>query len=213
MFPKKTVNFFAKSCKIVGEIFDGKDVNMYADNHQVRIIGGKFKGKLLRVGQLDGLRPTPDRVRETVFTWLGDRCEGARVLDLFAGSGALGCEALSRGAADVTLIEIDKKNSKNLEDATADMDNIMVLNTDAIAFIKQATGVYDLVFLDPPYKADLLEDCLLVLLDRELIDENTLLYVEMNAGNTLAVPGYEVIREETAGQVKYALWKKAQMPF
>lgn len=186
---------------------------MYANDHQVRIIGGKFKGKLLRVGQLDGLRPTPDRVRETVFTWLGDHCEGARVLDLFAGSGALGCEALSRGASDVTLIEIDKKNSKNLQEATSDMDNIMVLNTDAIAFIKQATGVYSLVFLDPPYKADLLEDCLLVLLDRELIDENTLLYVEMNAGNTLSVPGYEVIREETAGQVKYALWRKAQMPF
>ena len=103
--------------------------------HQVRIIGGSLKGKSLPVLDLDGLRPTPDRVRETLFNWIGGKIENSKVLDLFAGSGALGIEALSRGASRVTLIEKSVKNANNLNNITKnfvkDQQRINVINIDA----------------------------------------------------------------------------------
>ncbi len=185
-------------------------MNMHTNEHKVRIIGGKFKGMTLIVGNAEGLRPTPDRIRETVFSWLEGKCQNLRVLDLFTGSGALGIESFSRGASEVVLVELDGSNAQLLSSEISKFGkNIKVVHQDAMNYLKQASGKFDLVFLDPPYCSDLLKDCLNMLKDRNLIDEKSLIYVEMNAGRSLVVTDYEVIREECSGQVKYALWKKS----
>lgn len=187
---------------------------MAARAHEVRIIGGKFKGRVLPVRDLEGLRPTPDRVRETVFSWLEGHVEGARVLDLFAGSGALGMESLSRGAAEVVMVEKDAANAASLKSAVVFAgDAASVMKQDALGYLEGADGKFSLVFLDPPYKSGLLKPALELLIKRNLLTDDALLYVEMNAGDTVSVPGYETVREERAGQVKYALWRKSTLLF
>lgn len=184
--------------------------------NDVRILGGKFKGKLLPVLDIEGLRPTPSRVRETIFSWIGSSLDNAKILDLFAGSGALGFEAYSRGAQEVTLVELDKKNSLNLKEIAKSMNGsncIKVINDDALHFLDNTDTVFDIVFIDPPYKLDIYEDVLTKLLNNNLIKETSLIYVEMRNGSNKIVPGYEIIREENAGQSKYSLWTKSKFLF
>lgn len=183
--------------------------------NDVRILGGKFKGKLLPVLDVEGLRPTPSRVRETIFSWIKDSLGNAKVLDLFAGSGALGLEAYSRGAKDVTLVELDKDNSSNLKEIAKSMsyDEIHVINDDALHFLDNVSSTFNIVFIDPPYKLDIYEKVLEKLLDKNLIDDYSLIYVEMRNGSNKIVPGYEIIREENAGQSKYSLWTKSKLLF
>ncbi|MBO6258305.1 MAG: 16S rRNA (guanine(966)-N(2))-methyltransferase RsmD [Succinivibrio sp.] len=182
---------------------------------EVRIIGGKLKGKLLPVYEAEGLRPTPDRVRETLFSWLDNYLDAANVLDLFAGSGALGFEAYSRGAAKVTLVEINEVNYRSLSKIASSIDNqaITVVNQDANNFLSNTHDVYDIVFLDPPYNSELLKNVLSSLVKNNLVNEQSVIYVEMRDGHNEAVPGYEIIREQSAGQAKYALWKKSSFLF
>ena len=126
--------------------------------HEVRIIGGQWKRSKLPVGDADGLRPTPDRVRETLFNWLGQDLDGWRCLDAFAGSGALGFEAASRGAAEVVLLERERSLARGLEAVKARLGAaaVRVENADAIAWMGRSAGdAYDLVFLDPPFGAGL----------------------------------------------------------
>lgn len=179
--------------------------------HQVRIIGGNLKGKTLPVLDLEGLRPTPDRVRETIFNWIGSKIENAKVLDLFAGSGALGIEALSRGASKVTLIEKSTKNANNLKNITKNItqinQSIDVINIDALEFLHQNKEQFDIVFVDPPYKSNLLKSVLIELLQH--IHEKSLIYVEMMSLNKENIVGYEKIKEDIAGQAKYSIWKKS----
>ncbi len=187
-----------------------------SDKHTVRIIGGKYKGKLLKVRSAEGLRPTPDRVRETVFTWLQNDIEGAQVLDLFAGSGALGFEALSRGAACVTLVELNAENAELLRSQAQSFEDkakVNIIRDDALNYLSACHHSFDIVFLDPPYKANLLKPALELLLKNDLISDSTLLYVEMNSGDNEAIAGYEKIREQVAGQAKYSLWKKSSFLF
>ena len=187
-----------------------------SDKHAVRIIGGKYKGKLLPVRDSDGLRPTPDRVKETVFTWLQNNIKNAYVLDLFAGSGALGFEALSRGATHVTLVELDYHNFKLLcEQANSfdEKEKISIINNDALNYLEKCKEKFDIIFLDPPYKAHLLKPALEILLRNNIISEHTLLYVEMNSGDNESIAGYEKIKEQIAGQAKYSLWKKSSFLF
>lgn len=183
--------------------------------NDVRILGGKFKGKLLPVLDVEGLRPTPSRVRETIFSWIKDSLGNAKVLDLFAGSGALGLEAYSRGAKDVTLVELDKDNSSNLKEIAKSMsyDEIHVINDDALHFLDNVSSTFNIVFIDPPYKLDIYEKVLEKLLDKNLIDDDSLIYVEMRNGSNKIVPCYEIIREENAGQSKYSLWTKSKLLF
>ncbi len=183
--------------------------------NEVRIISGIFKGKKLNVLDLEGLRPTPEKVRETIFSWIGNRIYQARVLDLFAGSGALGLEAVSRGAASVFLIEKDQKNAANLKSqlkSFKDLDATLI-NTDAINFLENSNEVFDIVFIDPPYKLNLISPSLELLLSRNLITQDSLIYVEMRNGSNETVPGYEIIKEEVQGQVKYTLLKKSSFFF
>ena len=160
---------------------------------------------------LEGLRPTPDRIRETIFNLLSDKVQAANVLDLFAGSGALGIEALSRGAKSVTLIEKDYDNYLSLKDTinTLNSKNIQVLNLDALNFLNKTDNKFDLIFLDPPYKSDLLNKAMELINERNLLNKNAVLYVEYSSGNIKSFVGFECFSEQQNGQVKFALYKKS----
>lgn len=126
---------------------------------RVRIVGGSLRSRLIDVPDAIGLRPTPDRVRETLFNWLGQDLSGLACLDLFAGSGALGFEAASRGARDVTMVEQSPKVLAHLRKSltTLKTANVRIVAHDAIKFLESTTEQFDVVFLDPPYRQDWLE--------------------------------------------------------
>jgi len=130
---------------------------------EVRIIGGAWKRSKLPVGLLPGLRPTPDRVRETLFNWLGADLAGWRCLDAFAGSGALGFEAASRGAASVVLLERESRQARSLEESKLRLkaEMLQVVTTDALSWMRRsAPDAFELVFIDPPFGSDLLAPAL-----------------------------------------------------
>ncbi len=184
--------------------------------NETRIIAGLYKGKIIPVLDAEGLRPTPSKVRETIFSWLGDKVNDACVLDLFTGSGALGFEALSRKAKEVVMVELNPNACRSLK-KTADSFNcgnkVLIHNTDALEFINSTTKKFDIIFVDPPYKLNIYEDVLSKILARNLIDDNSLVYVEMRNGSNHAVPGFEIVREQAAGQAKYSIWKKSSLLF
>src|SRR6185369_15108862 len=128
--------------------------NRSAGAGALRIVGGKYRSRLLRVASRPGLRPTPDRVRETLFNWLGQELTGLACLDLFAGSGALGFEAASRGAARVVLVEKDRVALAELERSLAALGaaQVSIVAGDAHAFLKREQALFDVVFLDPPFR-------------------------------------------------------------
>lgn len=145
-------------------------------SQQLRIIGGQWRSRRLRFQPVDGLRPTLDRVRETLFNWLQFDVEGARVLDAFAGSGALGLEALSRGAKDVTFLEKHPKVALQLRDNLKQLgaNNAQVWAGDALQWLQQTPESYDLIFLDPPFGLGLLQPAI----DHLCVQEGSLIYVE-----------------------------------
>ena len=154
---------------------------------EVRIIGGQWKRSKLHVADAPGLRPTPDRVRETLFNWLGQDLTGWRCLDAFAGSGALGFEAASRGADSVVLLERDRRLAARLNDARARLkaEQIRVENTDALTWMARcAADSFELVFLDPPFDAPLIEPSLAAAM--RIVVPQGFVYVE--AGQALAPP-------------------------
>lgn len=183
--------------------------------NEIKIIGGLYKGKLIPLKDAEGLRPTPARVRETIFTWLSGNIENARVLDLFAGSGALGFEALSRGADKVTLVEMNPQTVSTLKSVadTFKTDKVEVVKADALSYLENTSEKFNVIFVDPPYKLDIYEKTLSLILKRNLIDENSVIYVEMRNGSNQIVPGLECIREQTAGQAKYTLMRKSSLLF
>ncbi len=127
---------------------------------QVRIIGGEWRSRVLKFPELPGLRPTPDRVRETLFNWLGRDLTGMRCLDMFAGSGALAFEALSRNAREVVMVEHDARARAALEQSSTMLDcgaRARIGGTDALQFSDSEAGGFDLIFLDPPFSRGLLE--------------------------------------------------------
>jgi 16S rRNA (guanine966-N2)-methyltransferase len=177
---------------------------------ELRIIGGTLRGRKWRFPDAPGLRPTPDRVRETLFNWLAPHIGGMRVLDLFAGSGALGFEALSRGAASAVLVESDRTAAASLR-AVAQrfgLASARVDGGDALAFLRaQPRHGCDLVFLDPPFAAALAEPALAALAGREVLAPGGFCYLEQPAMQ--AVPplpaGWTVHRSGKAGEVGYHL--------
>ena len=178
--------------------------------HQVRIIGGRWRGRGIAVPAASELRPTPDRVRETVFNWLAPRIRGARCLDLFAGSGALGIEALSRGAAEVCLVDSARTATSHLKRTLATLDaNAPVVTGDALELLRTGTlgGNWDVVFVDPPYKLDCQLSVLEILALPGALAANARVYVESaTAIEAKAVlPAWELLRAKTAGQVRYHL--------
>jgi len=175
----------------------------------VRIIAGDWRGRRLPVPARDGLRPTPDRVRETLFNWLQAQIAGADCLDLFAGTGALGFEAASRGARSVMLVESDRDQADQLREQITifQADNINLVCADGIAWLQQTTDEFDIVFLDPPFQGDLLQSGLTILADRAILRPSGLVYVEQSRGEALP-PGWQAVKESHAGRVQARLLKK-----
>jgi 16S rRNA (guanine(966)-N(2))-methyltransferase RsmD len=178
---------------------------------EVRIIGGQWKRSKLPVPDLPGLRPTPDRIRETLFNWLGQTLDGWRVLDAFAGSGALGFEAASRGADSVVMIEREaalvdslRASQKRLQ-ATA----ITLHRANALNWMTACADRFDLVFLDPPFADDLFDRALAAAVP--LVAEGGLIYVE--SPHEIAPPaGFTAWRQGRAGAVHYQLLRREDNP-
>jgi 16S rRNA (guanine966-N2)-methyltransferase len=195
----------------------------------LRIIGGRWRGRKWRFPAAAAIRPTPDRVRETLFNWLGARTQGAHALDLFAGSGALGLEALSRGAAHVTFIEKDAEAARELRARLTEWqaENAQVLRADALDYLARAgaagagaagTGTagarmagasrgFDLVFLDPPFASTFLSEAAALLEERHWLAESAVIYVECAAREPLpSLPAaWRVLKAKRAGEVGYHL--------
>jgi 16S rRNA (guanine966-N2)-methyltransferase len=172
--------------------------------NQVRIIAGKWRSRILRFPESAALRPTPDRVRETLFNWLGQRLDGLACLDLFAGSGALGFEAASRGAARVVMVEASRQGARNLADNARSLDaaEVEIVTGDALAYLERSTETFDVAFVDPPYASDLASRSLEVLPGH--LKPDARVYVE-SAEPLQTRPPWRVVREDRAGAVRYAL--------
>ena len=170
----------------------------------MRVIGGKYRSRLLRVPARPGLRPTPDRVRETLFNWLGQDLGGLTCLDLFAGSGALGFEAASRGAARVVMVEKDRAALAGLERSRAALGaaQVVIVAGDAAAWLARARERFDVVFLDPPFRQNALPAILESLASR--LEPGARVYVESDTPVDPAPPWIELKRAK-AGQVSYQL--------
>jgi 16S rRNA (guanine966-N2)-methyltransferase len=179
----------------------------------LRIIGGSWRGRKLRFPAVAGIRPTPDRVRETLFNWLGAATSGARCLDLFAGSGALGLEALSRGAAHVTFVEVNDAAARALRARLVEWQatDARVERVDALRYLAGAAQPYDIVFLDPPFASQLLARAAALLEERRWLADGARIYVECAARLGLPpVPGsWQSLRAKRAGEVGYHLFAHA----
>lgn len=176
----------------------------------VRIIGGAWRNTRLPVADVDGLRPTSDRVRETLFNWLIPALPGARVLDAFAGSGALGLEAVSRGAASAVLVERDRTLCEGLAAIVTRLaagDRVQVVQSDALAWLAaQPDAAFDIAFVDPPF-AGALWDVALPAIDR-VLSGDAWLYVEAPADRTVVLPGWHAHREGATRDVRYVLLRR-----
>jgi 16S rRNA (guanine966-N2)-methyltransferase len=183
----------------------------HASRSQVRIIGGSWRGRRIEFQAGPGLRPTPDRVRETLFNWLQPRLAGSRCLDLFCGSGALAIEALSRGAASATLVDVSptvlREVRHNLDRLGASAAELVA--ADAVAWIgAMRDRSYDIVFIDPPFGGGTAQRCLQLLASSTLLAPGARVYLECGVAETAPglPPGWQLHREKFAGQVAYRLY-------
>mgnify|MGYP000343418602 CR=1 FL=1 len=180
--------------------------------NRLRIIGGQWRSRFLPFPDVEGLRPTTDRVRETLFNWLQPIVHGATVLDVFAGSGALGFEALSRGALHVTLIEKNAQAAKQLTEnlRTLKTSDARVVQTDALQYLAQQQTSFNLIFLDPPFSKGLLPECIALIESNELLADNGWIYIESEQDlASLNLPtSWALHREKKAGQVRLCLYQK-----
>lgn len=182
--------------------------------HRIRVIGGRLRGSRIEVPDAPGLRPTPDRIRETLFNWLAPVIVGSHCLDLYAGTGALGIEALSRGAARVTLVEhsprVVAQLRSNVERLKLAQEPLRIVARDALDFLRDAqTPDFSLVFLDPPFDLNLWESSAAALQEGEKIRVGGYIYVESPRGHALRLPdSWAAWREAHAGQVRYALYQR-----
>ena len=169
----------------------------------VRIIGGAWRSRLVEFPDSPDLRPTPDRVRETLFNWLGQDLSGRACLDLFAGSGALGFEALSRGAAAAVMVEKDPAALRALRENAEKLGarNLTVVRGDALEFARESRARFDVVFVDPPYRLGLQTAALALV--RGLVTERGRVYVE--SASVLDAPGWTILKSARAGNVHFHL--------
>jgi 16S rRNA (guanine966-N2)-methyltransferase len=202
---------------------------------QLRIIGGVWRGRKLRFPEIETLRPTPDRVRETLFNWLAPVIEGAKCLDLYAGSGALGFEALSRGASSVVMVDSDARAVARLREHAHTLQaglpvrctqtgSAEIIQADALAWLRQrenlpyplfskggAGGDFDIVFLDPPFHQNLLVPACAALEKYGWLKPRATIYLEAEADYVLQLPvNWRVIKSKKAGQVGYHLARREE---
>lgn len=185
----------------------GADPRPGADAGKVRLIGGRWRGSRLDVPLVEGLRPSPDRVRETLFNWLQGEVSGARCLDLFAGSGALGFEAASRGAGEVVMIERDPRALAALAGSRSRLqaEQVEIVAADALTWLaREPDRQFDLVFVDPPFAAGLLTRALAAL--EGWLAPRAWIYLELARADELALPpGFSLYREGRTREVRYLL--------
>jgi 16S rRNA (guanine966-N2)-methyltransferase len=184
-------------------------------SQQVRIIGGHWRGRKLQVADIDGLRPTTSRVRETLFNWVAMDCPGAHVLDCFAGSGALGFEALSREAKQVTMLEKNRLACKNLMSQadrlageSMETSQLDIRQGDALQLVEQLTLKYDLVFIDPPFAEGHLKQAVMEsLVQSKRLNEGAKLYLEWPKHERFELQSKDFVwlKQKKAGQVNYAM--------
>jgi 16S rRNA (guanine966-N2)-methyltransferase len=181
---------------------------MTAGRNRVRIIGGTWRSRVIKFPPASELRPTPDRVRETLFNWLGQRLDGLACVDLFAGSGALGFEALSRGAPRVVMVESDRATAAALRESVRDLEaaGAEVVHGDALKFLARGGERFDVAFVDPPYASGLAGPAMAKLPAR--LNPGARVYVESAAPLQLPAP-WRALREDRAGAVRYALYEHA----
>jgi 16S rRNA (guanine966-N2)-methyltransferase len=177
---------------------------------RLRIVAGKWRSRLLRIADVPGLRPTSERIRETLFNWLTPHIAGARCLDLCAGTGALGLEALSRGAAETVFVEKSRAAAKVLRENIEMLESTaaVVHEADAAEFLQRADGKkFDIVFLDPPFAADMLGDLCRLLVETSVLESDARIYLEEDrASPEASLPeGWQVIKTRNAGNVRYSL--------
>jgi 16S rRNA (guanine966-N2)-methyltransferase len=177
---------------------------------RVRIIGGQWRSRIIRFPAAPNLRPSPDVVRETLFNWLQNTIKGSYCLDLFAGSGAFGFEAASRGAESVTLVESNPQIVRQLGQNCALLNTselVTVIHSNAEQFLKQCSRKYDLVFLDPPFESGVLPGVCQLLSRGQLLSDNALVYIESpNTDIPLPIaPSWHIIRQKTRGLVQSTL--------
>jgi len=188
-----------------------KQPNKITSKGNIRIIAGRHRGRKLPVIMAEGLRPTTDRIKETVFNWLMPYMPGSRCLDCFAGAGSLGFEAQSRGAEQVTLIELDKQAAKQLSSnkSLLKADNVSIENSDTLQYLQNNNPQpFDIVFIDPPFRKNFIEKTT-VLLNQGWLAEEALVYLEMESEVSCAdMPdNWTLLKEKVAGQVAYRLYQ------
>lgn len=176
--------------------------------HSLRIIGGKWKGHRLKIPSSKAVRPTPDAVRETLFNWLGSNVVGAKVVDLFAGTGSLGFEALSRGAAHSTFVEKNKRSVEMLRKAChrfdLDANEASVVSANSIGWLKSSTTKWDIAFVDPPFgRTELYGKVLTELLDR--ISPESIVYLEFSKRCSIDRLDYNMWKSSVTGEVQFEL--------
>lgn len=179
-----------------------------ASNNEVRIIGGKWRGRKLVFPRHPDLRPTLGRVRETLFNWLRADIAERRCLDLFAGSGALGFEAASRGAAAVTLVDSDRTVCRSLRDHVQRFGaatQMRVVCAPAAAFLQREAGAWDIIFLDPPFRQGALRDALDTIAATGALAADGLIYVEIARRDVMPVDGWRQIKHGRAGDTQFGL--------
>jgi 16S rRNA (guanine966-N2)-methyltransferase len=191
-----------------------KAANNKAANGFIRIISGQFRGRKLPVKDVQGLRPTTDRIKETVFNWLMQDTRDAVVLDCFAGSGGLGFEALSRFAASAVFFELDKSATAQLNSniATLQLKNATVKHGDSLTLLNSnaENNKFDLVFVDPPFRQNLAEKSCFLLESNHWLTEQALIYVEVESelSNLDTPDNWLLLKEKTAGQVICRLYQR-----
>lgn len=175
---------------------------------QIRIIGGQFRGRKLPVSDAQGLRPTTDRNKETLFNWLMHHITDARCLDVFAGSGGLGIEALSRYAGFCLFFEKDKTAARQLEGNLTTLNaNGKVVQGDALTLLGQQSEPFDIIFVDPPFNADLVGPAISLILQHSLVQTGSLIYLEQEPDAALpALPGHwQIIKHKQSSGLQYLL--------
>jgi 16S rRNA (guanine966-N2)-methyltransferase len=184
--------------------------NASGSRNSVRIIGGGWRGRRVNFPDVPGLRPTPDRVRETLFNWLQHAVAGARCLDLFAGSGALGLEALSRGATTLVFVEQAVAAARALQEQLIRFGaspKARVVEMGAARYLRTPAPAFDIVFLDPPYGRDALAEYVPMLDAGNWLNVGGLVYLEneKTAGVPALPPHWELLKSKAAGEVGYHL--------
>lgn len=180
---------------------------------QVRIIAGTHRSRRIEVTDADGLRPTTDRIREVLFNWLGHDLYGLKVLDLYAGSGALGFEAASRGASEVLMIDFGRSAVKQLmlNNEILGFEQVTIKQGQAQSFVSQSQGAYDVIFLDPPFDSDEMNAISAII--SGCCQNGGLLYREYRKNQAIQPMDqsiWQLHKQKTAGQVCFELWQKKE---